>query len=623
MLVRWRNILRRPDRFGGKRRASVLSRSDQIFRIPVPAKTPIPRPLASMALGTAHKLLSLSKLERIYAALPKACGEPEFLDALLAELRVTCRVSEADLERVPEKGPTVLVANHPFGAIEGIILAHQILKVRSDVRVMANFILNRIPELRRLFFFVDPFETSRSISNNLSAMREALAWLKQGGLLAIFPAGEVSHLKWGTVGISDPKWNTTAARMIRRSGAKVVPAFFEGCNGPLFQMAGLVHPRLRTALLPRELLKRCDQEIVLRLGGPIAAHRMNSRQGVKAQTQYLRWRTYCLGQGGPNGKWGQSAANAGNLSKIKPAPARKTILAELAALPEEQHLVAGREFEVYYFRAEQAPNLLTEIGRQREITFRAVGEGTGQALDLDRFDRYYVHICLWDRKEQRLAGSYRLGPADEILAKYGPKGLYTATLFRFDRQFFRQVAPALEMGRSFLCQEYQRAYGGLLLLWKGIGQYISRNLHYRYLLGPVSVSNNYLPLSRRLIVECLSANYPSPLASLVKPRRPVRFGLLAGGGRRPPKLSGIEELNEVLADIEGPGIGVPVLFRQYLKLAARALAWNLDPEFGDALDCLMVADMMDNDAKTLDRYLGRGGGEKYLSYHLGSKAANG
>ena len=248
----------------------------------------------------------------------------------------------------------------------------------------------------------------------------------------------------------------------------------------------------------------------------------------------------------------------------------------------------------------------------RELCFRQVGEGTGRRRDLDSYDDYYLHLCLWNHREQELAGGYRLGLVDEILAKQGVHGLYTSTLFDYDSEFFARCNPAMELGRSFLDPKYQRSYSGLLLLWKGIGHLIAAMPRYRYILGPVSISNLYTPLSHRLIQEFLDQHFASPLTGLAAPRRPPQWPRPAAK-RLQQVLGGVEELDElseIISDIEPSGWGLPILIKQYAKLAAKAVAWNVDPNFGDALDCLMAADLLEADRKApgpLPGNRGRGG----------------
>jgi putative hemolysin len=591
------------------------SKPKPIFQVNLSARGPVSQLVASLAGEALGSLLALNRLDEIYFKVQGPGGVRPFLERVLAAFRMTCRLDPADLERVPRQGPAVVVANHPFGGLEGIILGHVLLGVRPDVKIMANHLLARIPELRELFIFVDPFETRAAIQANLKPLKEALAWVGQGGLLVIFPAGEVAHLDLRRRAVVDPEWNRAASRIVLRTKATVVPAYFGGDNGHLFQMAGFLHPRLRTALLPRALLNKTDKTVSLRLGGPLAFDGLGRVEDPAALTAYLRWRTYALARA--KAEPGQASAAARPAEPLISPVAQDRLAADVAALPAEATLVKSGRFRVFLAAWSQLPNLMGEIGRLREVTFRQVGEGTGKAVDLDRFDDYYLHLCLFNEAEAELVGAYRLGRADEILDQRGVEGLYTSTLFKFKPDFFRRLPAALELGRSFIRAEYQRSYSSLLLLWKGIGQFIVRHPRYRYLFGPVSVSAAYSSLSRQLLVDFVQTHHVSDLAGLIKPRHRARLKPARRLDHRPfiQTMPDLEWLSGLIADIEGQGTGVPVLLRQYLKLSAKAVGWNRDPDFGQVLDCLMVVDLLKTDPKTMVHYLGQAEYQAFLEFH--------
>lgn len=281
------------------------------------------------------------------------------------------------------------------------------------------------------------------------------------------------------------------------------------------------------------------------------------------------------------------------------------------------------EYQVFYAFAQQAPRLLREIGRQREISFRQAQEGSGRSRDLDRFDDYYGHLVLWHQESQEVAGGYRLGPVDEILASRGPRGLYITTLFKLAPDFFSRLPGALELGRSFIAPQHQRSYSGLLLLWKGIGAYIMAHPHIRYLLGPVSLSQSYSAFSRRLLAEFMESRHRSELCHLVRPQNPPQFPKRQAGLLR-QALAGLPDLDhvsEVIADLEPDGKGAPILFKQYLKLGARCCGVNLDADFSNVLDCLLVADLLDAQPKTMARYCGAAQAAQYRARHQAEAAA--
>jgi putative hemolysin len=499
------------------------------------------------------------------------------------------------------------------------MLAELMLRIRPDVKVMANYLLSSIPRLRDLFIFVDPFETNGAIEKNLAPLREAMRWVENGGLLVIFPAGEVAHLKFKSRKVADPPWNPAVARIVSRTKSPVVPAFFHGKNGPLFQIMGLLHPRLRTAMLPRQLVKSPKQGIELTIGGPIPYKHLAHMGKGKELTDYLRWRTHLLHKTcRQKNRWAFSQEQ-----KLPQEPVFKSThpvdlaAREIADLPPEKTLAQNGKMRVVMVKKSEAPEVIKEIGRLREVTFRQVGEGTGNELDLDKFDDYYLHLCLWDDEKNQLAGGYRIGLSDEIIHQHGVSGLYISTLFKIKPKLFEKLGPALELGRSFVRPEYQRSYSALLLLWKGIGSLVAQTPKYRHIFGPVSVSNNYHPLSRRFMIKFFQKHLTSDFSGLVRPRRPVKFRTPTGSQNLNyiAKLKSLEELSTVVADIEGEARGIPILLQQYVKLASRSVGWNLDPNFGNVVDCFLISDLTKVHPKVLARYCGKKQTEFFLNYH--------
>ncbi len=590
------------------------------FRMDPSAPDPVRRSLLRAVRPAMERVLAFPQLNEIYAQIMSWVGdERHFADKALDALGVRYRVRDAELALIPKEGPLVIVANHPFGGVEGMVLCSLLRRVRPhDTKLLANYLLAAIPELRDAFFFVDPFGTPESTRKNLASMRGAIDHVKDGGCLGVFPAGEVSHLKLRRRTIDDPPWSPTVARIVQRTGATVVPVFFDGRNSALFQIAGLVHPRLRTAMLPREMLKKKRGRIRLRIGNPLPAKRIESFADPEALTSYFRVRTYVL----KPERWrdrqaGEAATPAGMVPIIDPLP-REALIDELAALPPESRLLSSGDMDVVIASMDHLPSVIREIGRLRELAFRQVGEGTGKPLDLDRFDPAYLHLIVWDRANHQIVGAYRLGQTDRILPRDGVEGLYTATLFHFKRKLLEQISPALELGRSFVHPDYQRSFAPLMLLWQGIGHYVVREPRYRHLFGTVSISADYTSMTKQLLMSFLEAHRALPqLAKLAKAKNPPR--------RRPPRgweaqefsttVRDVGEVNELIADLEADGKHMPVLLRQYLKLNGKLLGFNIDPDFGNVLDGLMLFDITQIPGPILRKYLSKDGAASFLKYH--------
>jgi len=568
-----------------------------------------------------ERIVRLSELNNIYSGINSKDNQTLFLDKLLESLHVKYNVSGTDIKKIPEKGPAIVVSNHPFGGIDGIILSRILLSVRPDVKVMANYILKGIPELASLFIAVDPFGKKGSVTANASPLRKALKWLKDGGLLCVFPAGEVSHMHISKGIITDSKWNPMIARIIEKTRSPVLPVYFDGHNGVLFQCLGMFHPLLRTIMLPGEMVrKRGKEKIELKIGNSISYESLRHFQSDDDMMTFIRLRTYMLRN--RNKKpverdiipWKRIAKNKMQII----APQSSGLLSwEICNLRDENTLIKSGEFCVILAHARQIPNILREIGRIREITFRGVGEGTGRTLDIDQFDDRYLHMFLWNDKNGEIAGAYRLGLTDHILMRHGIKGLYSRTLFHYGMPLLQQINPAIELGRSFIRPEYQKSYQPLLLLWQGIAQFVFRNPRYKLLFGPVSITREYDEMSIHLMVNYLKRNSYNPeLGRLVRPKKSMGNNFRGIEiGRVISSLSELSDLTNLVSDIEKDHKGIPILLKHYLKMGAKVLAFNVDKKFSNVIDALILVDLTRTEKKLLERHMGKNEAVSFLNYH--------
>jgi putative hemolysin len=382
-------------------------------------------------------------------------------------------------------------------------------------------------------------------------------------------------------------------------------------------------------LLPRELLHKQGEPIGLRVGSAIENRQLCEFSTSETLMTYLRGRTYALARTKPKTSLVKKLPFArgrrhdpGRAALAPEAVPAETLEAELASLPADQKLAENGDLSVYCAEPTRTPKLLEALGRLREITFRAVGEGTGRGVDLDGFDYRYQHLLIWDGRERQLVGSYRLGPTDLLAqgeAGTDPKQpLYVQTLFKLKPGFLESVEPGIELGRSFVRQSYQRSFAPLMLLWRAIGQFVAQQPRYRYLFGPVTISAAYSPASQALMVEALMRPpFLSTLAASVEPRRPFKARHPARDelARLGHMVDSVDHLDALIRDIETDGKGVPILLKQYLKLGAKCLAFNRDPDFGDCLDVLCVFDVLECNRRTMHKYLGREATQQYLAAH--------
>jgi putative hemolysin len=532
----------------------------------------------------------------------------------LKALDIEPRISDLELDVIPLRGPLLVASNHPHGALDGLLLAAMVRRKRSDVRVLTNQLLSRIPDLSDLCFFVDPFGGPTASARSHAGLRAAHVWLRSGGALVVFPSGEVAHRRGPSGSRIESPWRSTVGRLAVTTGAQVLPAFIDGANTRWFYAAGFVHPALRTALLARELLNKRGAAVTVRLGVPLSARDLVGAAGdATAATASIRRSVEDLEP---------TTAPAANTTPLPPAVSdvncASTIAAEIERLPAEFCLVESGAFKVFLAEPWQIPAALRDIGRLRELTYRAIGEGTGRQLDLDPFDQRYLHLFSWDQQRKRIVGAYRLGRTDRIMAAEGVHGLYTRTLFRYDERLIARLSPALELGRAFVRTEYQKNYSALLLLWKGIGRFVASQPQYRVLFGPVSVSRRYSDSSHHLLMAFLRQNHLSDGADLVEAITPPVVNPA-------PALAvprSVEEADRLVTEAERDGKGVPILLRQYLKLNAKLLGFNVDPQFGDALDALMMVDLTSVDTAILHRYLGRHATAHFLARHRAVQSAH-
>lgn len=594
----------------------------QTLASPFDLNLPLHRPFKAMVEPSLEKLLGLPTMKTLYSQI-SGRADSDFLSDVLDLLRIEVDVPWADLANIPATGPVVVVANHPFGAIEGVILLHALRRVRPDVKVMANSMLCLIPELREHVIAVDPFGRKDSAKKNIAPLKEAIRWARNGGLLAVFPAGEVSSLQLRKRTVTDPQWSPSVGRIIRIAKAPVVPVYFDGNNGPLFHLLGMIHPRLRTMMLPREMLNKQRRTVRLDIGRIVPAQKIQHFVDDENLTDYLRLRTYMLQH-----KRGQAATPAATpaslvgATPVAPSCGADLLAQEIESQPAENVLLEQGEHLIICALGRHLPTVLPEIGRLRELSFREVGEGTGQARDLDRFDDDYHHLVLWHKIDRKIVGAYRLGCVDRLVHARGIDGLYTSTLFKYDQKFLDSLGPCLEMGRAFITREYRKGYSPLLLLWKGISRFIYLHKRYRTLFGPVSISNDYQPLSRHLMMHFLkgSQDEAMDLGKGVRPLTPPkRSKSRLPGGFKPGSLAAIcpdiEDLGTAVSDIESDGKGIPVLLRQYLKLGGQVLTFNLDRDFGDAIDGLIVVDLTKTPEKALARYMGKEETADFRAHH--------
>jgi len=570
-----------------------MTRADLARRSGLPERHPL--------VGLFHRFGGVRRANVAFEQLSHLHGHA-FVDAVFDTLDVDIELGEEDLSRLPKEGGFILVSNHPFGPLDALALAREVGNVRSDFKLGVDDSMGNIPQLERAFVVLSDAENEGG-GARLSGWRAAATHVKSGGAFGIFPAVEVSSYRRSAKWVADGRWNASLVGWAKKQGVPIVPVYIDGANSPLSQWLGLIHPSLRSLRMTADLQNKKGQVLRMRIGHPIRQRDLSGLESHDQLARFLRAKSYAMGAAYEVQKdWFKGVRMPKRPVPLAAPVAPELLSGEMDAI-QGNKLFSHQEFDVFFTSAEHIPHTLKEIGRSREWTFREVGEGTHKAVDLDEYDLYYQHLILWDREATRLAGAYRVGEGWEIMERYGARGFYTHSLFRMKKGFHPILKESVELGRSFIVPDYQRKRMPLFLLWKGILAVLMRSGEARYILGPVTISSDYKQFSRSLIMGFVRRDYwDSVLASHIRPRKRFAFeekrvdadALLEGAG------GDVKRLDRILADIERSDVVVPVLLKKYLHQNARILGFNRDPKFNDALDGLMLLDVRELPAETLE-----------------------
>jgi putative hemolysin len=549
------------------------------------------RGLAGNIIATiAMPLIGINRVNKLYSK-SSGCYGRDFSSSLLRELNIKYEIPPKELEYIPQEGPFIVVSNHPYGAIDGVILIDIFSAARPDIKFLTNFILSHIPNLKEFFFPVNPFTDKPELAQSFSGLRMAAESIKGGGALSLFPAGEVATT-YGSSIIQDKEWQPSIIKLIRNAGVQVLPVYVHGTNSRFFHWLGKLHPMLRTVRLPGELLNKKNHTIQVRIGKPITIAELSEYKDLKQLGGYLRSRTYAL-----EGNVQSKIIHPEDVysTPIALPKNRRALIKEINSLPKEKHLFTTGNYSCYLTDSRSIPLAMHELGRKREEAFRAVGEGTKSPLDIDSYDDYYQHLFLWDKQKGKIVGAYRLGYGDEILKTKGIKGFYTKTLFDYNPEFHSYLNKSIELGRSFVTLEYQKEALPLMLLIKGLLYSVLNKPDVRYLIGPVSISSWYPKFYRSLMIEYLKRHHSvKELEKMMKPKNPFfpnfhrcNPDILLSGSR----TDSIEKFDRYMLKLSDGEFRLPTLVKKYLKINASIINFNVDPDFNYCLDGLVFMDI--------------------------------
>ena len=549
--------------------------------------------------GTARilmMLLRINKINKLYSDISHLNGI-DFIDKLIEELKISFEISEEELNRIPKTGAFISVSNHPFGGIDGMLLVKVLSMVRPDIKVLANFLMQKVEPVKDFILPVNPFEEHKDTKSSITGIKYALKHLQDGFPLGVFPAGEVSSYNQISIGISDKEWQTSALKMIKKAEVPIVPVYFQGNNSRLFHLLGLIHPNLRTVRLPHELFNKKKKVIRLRIGNPISVKDQNEFTDISRYGRFLRAKTYSLGSAIEVQKFFYpNIFRSIKVEDIIPPINPHKVEQEVNQLREKYLLFENGEFQVFCSPSYCIPSIMNELGRLREITFRQIGEGTNRSIDIDEFDLYYNQLFIWDNLEKKIVGAYRVGMGKDIMRQYGIRGFYIHSLFKINHKLYPSLEKSLELGRSFIVSEYQRKPMPLFMLWKGILYFLLKHPDYRYLVGPVSISNRFSNFSKSMIIKYIMDNHYSPeFGQYIKPR--TRFVPTALQDVDTEILmessNDLNKFDKFIKDVDTSNYTMPVLLKKYLKLNGKIVGFNIDPKFNNALDGLLFLDLFD------------------------------
>mgnify|MGYP003583098907 FL=1 len=577
---------------------SLISKSDLIKASGLSKLGFLKNPVASAIM----RFTKINEVNKLYDILKDKKGK-DFFDSFVRERKLKYIVFEEDLIKIPKTGPFILVSNHPLGAIDGILMAKILTEIRPDFKVMGNFLLEKIEPMRPFVISVNPFENRKELKDSATGMRASLRHLENGGCIGIFPAGEVSNKNNQYGEILDKKWGKPALKLIKMAKVPVVPMYFHAKNSRLFYQVSKIHPDLQTLLLPSEMMHNREKPIRIRIGKPISVKVLDDHETSDEMGEFLQKKIYMLKSYYERRKSIADQLKLPNLKLNFPLTKEENVVQNIidetpqidlindieSLYKKDKMLFRNGVYEVFFASYTEIPSIMREIGRQRELTFRAIGEGSNLPFDLDVYDEHYHHLFLWDNKEQKLAGAYRMALGSEVMVKHGIDGFYTSSLFEFDQElqpFFRKV---IEMGRAYISTEYQQKPLPLFLLWRGIVHVCLRNPEHKFLMGGVSISDKFSEFSKSLMIEFMRSHYyDSAVAQYIHPKNEFKVKLKD----RDKHLffdeveSDLNKLDKIIDDLE-PEMRLPVLIKKYIKQNAKVISFNVDPSFNDAIDGLM------------------------------------
>jgi putative hemolysin len=511
----------------------------------------------------------------------------DFVEQILEYFHVSYSTRDTEKENIPSQGKLVIIANNPTGSLDGLALIKLISEVRRDIKVVANETLMSITPLHSLLLPINNLVTS----TEKEQLDNIQAHLHNEGVLIIFPAGEVSRLK--PQGVRDSRWHNDFLNMASNAQASLLPIFIDGKNSPLFYTVSMLYKPLATLMLVREMFKQRTKHLPMRVGEIIPYDSYNNRSITSHQkVQLLQKHLYRVGQ---------NRRGIFTTQKAIALPENRQALSTAIRLCEKLGSTSDDK-DIYLYRYQESSPILREIGRLREIAFRAVGEGTYRRRDIDQYDNEYYHLILWDKNDLEIVGAYRFGDAKRLTQEKNK--LYSATLFNYNENMQPYFEQGLELGRSFIQPKYW-GKRSLDYLWYGIGAFLKHRPQYRYLFGPVSLSDA-IPSTAKDLLVCFYQLYFATSTTLATPNVAYQF---------PPSTHDMfvgdnykEDFAKLKSLMRNMGVAIPTLYKQYTELfedgGVQFIDFSVDPDFNHCVDGLVLTDLHQLKEKRRKRYMG-------------------
>jgi len=523
----------------------------------------------------------------------------EFIDAVLEYFDFDFTVSENELENIPSSGRVVIISNHPLGSLDAFVLLKLIGKIREDVKIVANDFLDSFKALEPLLITINNFknkQTKQSISNIYESLESEQA-------LIIFPAGEVSRIS--PKGVRDTKWQKGFLKFAKRTMSPILPIYISGKNSKTFYSVSAINKKISTILLSHEMFKQKGKSVQIKIGGLIPHTNIHpSALSIDGVIELYKEQVYGLKKGKKLFITQKAIAHPENPRSIK----KELKKSELLGQTKDGKLI-------YLYENTKESIVLKEIGRLREFAFRKVGEGANERRDLDKYDKYYKHIVLWDENDLEIVGSYRIGECNNIIKKHEVNGLYNSTLFDFSKDFEELLDDSIELGRSFVQPKYWGTRA-LDYLWYGIGAYLNKNPQIKYMFGPVSLSASYPKVAKDIIFNFFDS-YFADEKNLVKAKLPYNFksdasltSMLDNELTLDDYKNDFKTVKKLLKNFDST---IPVLYKQYAELCEdggiKFCAYNVDEDFASCVDSFIIVDISKIKTSQQERYISTHGNQ--------------